>query len=79
MSPPKHNPTKPQRASSPEASRTNVSEETPYTWDKDIPTGQTLPNPDDARPIVRRPKDLRICRSAPEQAVNPLFLGRHWK
>ena len=23
-------------------------------WDKDIPTGQTLPNPDDARPIVRR-------------------------
>jgi hypothetical protein len=27
-------------------------------WDKDIPTGQTLPNPDDARPIVRRPTDL---------------------
>jgi hypothetical protein len=37
MCPPKHNPTKPhcfltQRASNPEASRTNVSEETPCTW-----------------------------------------------
>ena len=26
-----------------------------------IPTGQTLPNPDDARPIVRRPKDLPVA------------------
>ncbi|XP_070995671.1 LOW QUALITY PROTEIN: SH2 domain-containing adapter protein E-like [Oncorhynchus clarkii lewisi] len=37
MRPPKHNPTKPhcfltQCTSNPEASRTNVSEETPYTW-----------------------------------------------
>ena len=37
MRPPIHNPTKPhcfltQRASNPEASRTNVSEETPCTW-----------------------------------------------
>ncbi|XP_064794113.1 coiled-coil domain-containing protein 90B, mitochondrial isoform X1 [Oncorhynchus masou masou] len=36
MRPPKHSPTKPhcltQRASNPEASRTNVSEETPCTW-----------------------------------------------
>ena len=37
MRPPKHNPTKPhcfltQRASNPEASRTNVSEETQCTW-----------------------------------------------
>jgi hypothetical protein len=37
MRPPKHNPTKPhcfltQRASNTEASRTNVSEETPCTW-----------------------------------------------
>jgi hypothetical protein len=30
-------------------------------WDKDIPTGQTLPNPDDARPIVRRPTDLPVA------------------
>jgi hypothetical protein len=29
-------------------------------WDKDIPTSQTLPNPDDARPIVRRPMDLPV-------------------
>jgi hypothetical protein len=30
-------------------------------WDKDIPTGQTLPNPDDSRPIVRRPTDLPVA------------------
>jgi hypothetical protein len=30
-------------------------------WDKDIPTGQTLPNLDDARPIVRRPTDLPVA------------------
>ena len=29
--------------------------------DKDIPTGQTLPDPDDARPIVRRPTDLPVA------------------
>ena len=29
--------------------------------DKYIPTGQTLPNPDDARPIVRRPTDLPVA------------------
>jgi hypothetical protein len=29
-------------------------------WDKNIPTGQALPNPDDARPIVRRPTDLPV-------------------
>ena len=28
--------------------------------DKDIPTGQALPNPDDTRPIVRRPTDLPV-------------------
>ena len=30
-------------------------------WDKDIPTAQALPNPDDARPIVRRPMDLPVA------------------
>ena len=29
-------------------------------WDKAIPPGQTLPNPDDARPIVRCPTDLPV-------------------
>ena len=29
--------------------------------DKDITTGQPLPNPDDARPIVRRPTDLPVA------------------
>ena len=66
--------------SNPEASHTNVSEETPCTWqpwlerctqpatgvagarwDKDFPTGQTLPNPEDARPIVCRPTDLPVA------------------
>jgi hypothetical protein len=86
MRPPIHNPTKPhcfltQRVSNPEASRTNVSEETPCTWqpwfsahcarpatgvagaqwEKDIHTGQTLPNPDDARPIARCPTDLPVA------------------
>ena len=28
---------------------------------RDEPTGQTLPNPDDARPIVRRPTDLPVA------------------
>jgi hypothetical protein len=30
-------------------------------WDKDIPTGQALPNPDDGRPIVRCPTDLPVA------------------
>ena len=30
-------------------------------WCKDIPTGQTLPNPDSARAIVRRPTDLPVA------------------
>ena len=72
MRPPIHNPTKP--PSNPEASRTNVSEETQCTWQPwlartapgppqeslvrdetrtSLPA-QTLPNPDAARPIVRR-------------------------
>jgi hypothetical protein len=33
----------------------------PATGDKDIPTGQALPNPDDARPIVGRPHDLPVA------------------
>ena len=32
-------------------------------WDKDIPDGQTLPNPDDAGLIVRRPMDLPVAGS----------------
>ena len=48
MRPPKHNPTKPhcfltQRASNPEASRTNVSEETPCTWQPWL--ARTAPGP----------------------------------
>jgi hypothetical protein len=30
-------------------------------WDKDIPTNQALPNPDDTSPIVRRPTDLPVA------------------
>ena len=79
MRPPMHNPTKPycflaRRASNLEASHTNVSEETLCTWQpwlactapgppQDIPTSQPLPNPDDARPIVRRPTDLPVMAS----------------
>ena len=85
MRPPKHNPTKPhcfltQRTSNPEASRTNVSEETSQgvasvRRDKDIPVGQTLPNPDDAGPIVRHPIGLRQSLGLnPESLVAQLAL-----
>ena len=40
-------------------------------WDKDIPAGQTLPNPDNAGPIVHRPMGLN-----PESLVAQLVL-RH--
>ena len=56
-----------------------MSEETPYTWrpgqralrqDKDIPAGQTLPKPDNAGTIVRRPMSLPVAAgSNPESLV----------
>jgi hypothetical protein len=43
--------------------------------DKDIPTGQTLPNPDDARPIVRHPTDTRSLPAATEPGLEPRVSG----
>ena len=39
--------------------------------DKDIPTAPTLPTPDDARPIVRRPTDLSVAAGYDRAWANP--------
>ena len=73
MLPPIHNPTKPhcfltQRASNPEASRTNVSEETPCTWQPWLAC--TAPGPPQESLLGANPESLMAQLALHYSALN---------